>query len=154
MGKSSSKMSPSSPTESRFLDKLASKTVIVTGAAGGIGAATAKVFNTHGANVVIADIPSSSALAEQVIATFPYPEKAIFVPVDILNWEQMTHLFRSTIEKFGAIDTVVANAGIMEKTETLNTDSTDADGNLLESTEAFKVIDVNIKGTLNSEYRP
>ncbi|KAL3459695.1 hypothetical protein BJX64DRAFT_291039 [Aspergillus heterothallicus] len=143
-------MSSSNPAESRFLDKLGSKTVIVTGGAGGIGAATAKVFNTHGANVVIADISSSSALAEQTIATFPYPDKAIYMPVDILNWEQMTHLFRSTVEKFGPIDTVVANAGIMEKTETLDIDSTDADGNLLESTGAFKVIDVNIKGTLNT----
>ncbi|KAL2840540.1 hypothetical protein BJY01DRAFT_20453 [Aspergillus pseudoustus] len=143
-------MSSKSQADASFLAKLTSKTVIVTGGAGGIGAATAKVFNTHGANVVIADIPSSSELAEKTLTTFPYPDKAIFVPVDILNWEQMTHLFRSTVDRFGAIDTVVANAGIMEKTETLDIESTDADGNLLESTGAFKVIDVNVKGTLNT----
>ncbi|KAL2867811.1 uncharacterized protein BJX67DRAFT_77608 [Aspergillus lucknowensis] len=130
--------------------QLAGNTVIVTGGAGGIGAATAKVFNTYGANVVIADIPSSTELAEKTIAAFPHPERAVFVPVDILDWAQMTHLFRSTVEKFGDIDTVVANAGIMEKTETLDVESTDADGNLLESTGAFKVIDVNVKGTLNT----
>ncbi|KAL2807918.1 hypothetical protein BJX63DRAFT_439781 [Aspergillus granulosus] len=143
-------MSSNNHIDLSFHTELASKTVIVTGGAGGIGAATAKVFNTYGANVVLADIPSSSELAEKTIATFSYPEKASFVPVDILNWEQMTHLFRSTVERFGGIDTVVANAGIMEKTETLDIESVDADGNLLESTGAFRVIDVNVKGTLNT----
>jgi NAD(P)-dependent dehydrogenase (short-subunit alcohol dehydrogenase family) len=153
MGKSSSKMLPNGHTDPDFYAQLASKTVIVTGGAGGIGEATARVFNRHGANVVIADIPSSSELAEKAIATFAHPEKASFVPVDILDWKQMTHLFRSTVERYGSLDTVVANAGIMEKTETLDIESTDADGNLLESTGAFKVIDVNVKGTLNSEYQ-
>jgi NADP-dependent 3-hydroxy acid dehydrogenase YdfG len=134
-----------------FLAELASKTVIVTGGAGGIGAATARVFNQHGANVVVADIPASKERAEQLVATFPYPRNALFIPVDILNWKQMNHLFRETIKKFGAIDTVVANAAIMEKTETLDVETTDSDGNLLESTGAFEVIDVNLKGTLNSE---
>ncbi|KAL4863332.1 hypothetical protein BDV12DRAFT_29132 [Aspergillus spectabilis] len=138
------------PSDTSFLSQLASKTVIVTGGAGGIGAATAKIFNTHGANVVIADIPASSRTAEELIASFPYPENAIFIAVDILNWEQMLSLFRRTLDRFGSIDTVVANAGIMEKTETLDIESTDADGNLLESTGAFGVIDVNVKGTLNT----
>ncbi|KAL4875136.1 hypothetical protein BJY04DRAFT_202644 [Aspergillus karnatakaensis] len=138
------------PSSTGFLSQLASKTVIVTGGAGGIGAATAKVFNTHGANVVVADIPASAETAEKLIASFPYPENAIFMAVDILNWEQMLSLFRRTLDKFGSLDTVVANAGIMEKTETLDIDNTDADGNLLESTGAFGVIDVNVKGTLNT----
>ncbi|KAL5333977.1 hypothetical protein BJX70DRAFT_405749 [Aspergillus crustosus] len=138
------------PSSNAFLTQLASKTVIVTGGAGGIGAATANVFNTHGANVVIADIPAASETAEKLIASFPHPENAIFIAVDILNWQQMLSLFRSTIDRFGAIDTVVANAGIMEKTETLDINTTDAEGNLLESTGAFGVIDVNVKGTLNT----
>ncbi len=143
-------MGSSESQQSNALAQLASKTVIVTGGAGGIGAATAKVFNTNGANVVIADIPSSQGTAQKLIASFPYPEKAVFTPVDILNWGQMLDLFRGTIDRFGSIDTVVANAGIMEKTETLDIDSTDDQGNLLESTGAFNVIDVNVKGTLNS----
>ncbi|KAJ0423316.1 hypothetical protein BJY00DRAFT_310444 [Aspergillus carlsbadensis] len=143
-------MLSNSHTDNGFTAQLASKTVIVTGGAGGIGEATARVFNKHGANVVIADIPSSSEVAERAIATFPHPERASFEPVDILDWKQMTRLFRSTVERYGSLDTVVANAGIMEKTETLDIESTDADGNLLESTGAFKVIDVNVKGTLNT----
>lgn len=143
-------MGSSESQQSNVLAQLASKTVIVTGGAGGIGAATAKVFNANGANVVIADIPGSQETAQKLIASFPYPEKAVFTPVDILNWEQMLDLFRGTVDRFGSIDTVVANAGIMEKTETLDIDSTDDQGNLLESTGAFKVIDVNVKGTLNT----
>ncbi|KAL4745748.1 hypothetical protein BDW72DRAFT_207932 [Aspergillus terricola var. indicus] len=134
----------------KHLTQLDGKTVIITGGAGGIGAATAKVFNRHGANVVIADVPSSNEAAQKLIASLPYPEKALFCPLDILNWEQMLDLFRETIRRFGSIDTVVANAGIMEKTDTLDTESTDINGNLLESTGAFNVIDVNVKGTLNT----
>ncbi|KAL3476685.1 hypothetical protein BJX99DRAFT_138298 [Aspergillus californicus] len=143
-------MPSSDSLESSFLAKLSSKTVVITGGAGGIGAATARVFNAHGANTVIADIPGSKKTAEEVIAGFPHPENALFVPVNILNWGQMLDLVRITVAKFGSIDTVVANAGIMEKTETLDVESIDADGNLLESTGAFNVIDVNVKGTLNT----
>ncbi|KAL4999809.1 hypothetical protein BDV10DRAFT_183957 [Aspergillus recurvatus] len=132
------------------LSRLAGKTVIVTGGAGGIGAATAKVFNLHGANVVMADVPSSNETAKRLIASFPHPKKAVFYPVDVLNWKQMLALFRETMEKFGSIDTVVANAGIMEKVDTLDIKSTDENGDLLESTGAFHVIDVNVKGTLNT----
>ncbi|KAL4925276.1 uncharacterized protein BDV17DRAFT_300437 [Aspergillus undulatus] len=142
-------MTSTEPQEST-LAQLAGKTVIITGGAGGIGAATAKVFNEHGANVIIADIPSSCDLAEKAIASFPYPENAIFISVDILNWEQMLSLFLRAVDRFGTIDTVIANAGIMEKTETLDLESTDEQGNLLESTGAFNVIDVNVKGTLNT----
>ncbi|KAL5044345.1 hypothetical protein BDW71DRAFT_209348 [Aspergillus fruticulosus] len=133
-----------------FLSRLAGKTVIITGGARGIGAATAKVFNLHGANVVIADVPSSNEAAQKLIASFPHSKKALFYPVDILNWKQMLALFRETMENFGSIDTVVANAGIMEQTDTLDVRSTDGNGDLLESTGAFNVIDVNVKGTLNT----
>jgi NADP-dependent 3-hydroxy acid dehydrogenase YdfG len=68
-----------------------------------------------------------------------------------MNWELIYGLFGETERRFGSIDTVVANAGIMEKTDTLDIESTDENGNLLESTGAFNVIDVNIKGTLNSK---
>ncbi|KAL4922092.1 hypothetical protein BDW62DRAFT_197328 [Aspergillus aurantiobrunneus] len=140
----------SSEPPSSSLAQLACKTVIITGGAGGIGAGTARVFNENGANVVIADVPSAQESAQKLIASLPYPEKAIFTPVNILDWGQMLNLFRGTMDRFGAIDTVVANAGIMEKTETLDIESTDDQGNLLESTGAFNVIDVNVKGTLNT----
>ncbi|KAJ5803683.1 uncharacterized protein N7503_006133 [Penicillium pulvis] len=53
-----------------ILRGLASRTAIITGGAGGIGAATAKIFNQHGANVVIADIPALEDKANAIIASF------------------------------------------------------------------------------------
>ncbi|KAL1897978.1 hypothetical protein Sste5346_003832 [Sporothrix stenoceras] len=132
------------------LAAAAGQTAIITGAAGGIGAATAALFSQHGANVVIADLAGARAAANKLIPTLAHPDKAIFVPVDILNWADMQNLFREAVAKFGRVDVVVANAGIMETSPVLNMDAVDADGNLLESREAFKVLDVNIKGTLNT----
>ncbi|KAJ5945095.1 hypothetical protein N7516_005263 [Penicillium verrucosum] len=136
--------------DQRILDRVASRTVIITGGAGGIGAATAKVFNEHGANVVLADIHAVKDQAQNVIASLPHPRKATYIPVDVLNWQQMNELFQRTVEAFGDIHIVVANAAIMESTETLCMENMDNGGNLRESEEAFRVIDVNLKGTLNS----
>lgn len=74
----------------------------------------------------------------------------MYVPVDIVDWEQMQGLFKRTMRRFGAIETVVANAGIMESKGILDMDDVDESGDLIESKEAFEVIDVNVKGTLNS----
>ncbi|OAA58495.1 short chain dehydrogenase/reductase [Niveomyces insectorum RCEF 264] len=134
----------------RVLEKAAGKTVVITGAAGGIGAATVALFNRHGANVVVADLAFAQAAAEALISTLAHPDRALFVPVDILQWADMQNLFKQAVAKFGRVDVVVANAGIMETAPVLDMDAVDANGDLVESREAFKVLDVNIKGTLNT----
>lgn len=146
---------PSSVTlDPKLLPRAAGKTVIVTGAANGIGAATAALYNRYGANVVIADLPSSRKAAEALVETLPHRERALFVAVDILDWAQMKSLFKQTLDHFGSVDVVVANAAIMESAPVLDMDAVDEKGDLKESLEAFKVIDVNLKGTLNSESLP
>lgn len=134
-----------------LLRQAAGKTAIITGGANGIGAATAALYSRHGANVVIADLPVARAAADALIPTLSRPDQVMFVPVDILDWAQMTHLFKQAKERFGRIDIVLANAAIMETAPVLDMDAVDEKGDLLESREAFKVIDVNIKGTLNSK---
>jgi hypothetical protein len=47
---------------------------------------------------------------------------------------------------------VVANAGVMESHMTLDVETVDANNDLLEGTEASRVININVKGTLNSEF--
>lgn len=131
--------------------QVSGKTVIITGGANGIGAATATLYNRHNANVVIADLPASRASAEVLIKTFAHPERSIFLPVDILDWTQMNGIFKQVIKLFGCIDVVVANAGIMESSPVLDLEGVDSNGDLLESREAFRVLDVNIKGTFNSK---
>ncbi|PLB55599.1 dehydrogenase with different specificitie [Aspergillus steynii IBT 23096] len=136
--------------DEQTLHSLTSKTVIITGGAGGIGSATAKIFNEHGTNVVIADIPASQSRAEKLVASLPYPSRAMYVPVDIVDWDQMQGLFKRVVRQFGGIDTVVANAGIMESKDVLDMDDVDEKGDLVDSKEAFEVIDVNVKGTFNT----
>lgn len=125
------------------------KTVIVTGAANGIGAETARLFHRHGANVVIADLPSSQPAAHALIATLSPPDRALFVPANILSWPDMLNLFDHAKSAFGRIDIVIANAGLMESQHLfqLGTDSHDQP---LEPREHHAVIDVNLKGTLNT----
>lgn len=141
---------------SALLEELRDKTVIVTGAAGGIGAETVRLFNTHGANVVVADLERTRSSAEALIASLPAPTRARFGPVDITNWVQMKQLFRQAVDEFGSVDVVVANAGVMESASVLDTPPTPdggSDDDLEEPSEAYRVIDINLKGTLNSEYR-
>ncbi|KAJ5951917.1 uncharacterized protein N7479_010330 [Penicillium vulpinum] len=131
------------------------KTVLITGAARGIGAATAILFNSHGANVVLADLPQLRDSAEEVIQKqMKFSNRAIFVPTNIVNWAELTACFETAITTFGRIDIVVANAGIMESESVLDMDNVDENGHLLESLEAGRVIDVNLKGTLNTSTTP
>ncbi len=124
-----------------ILAHAAAKTVVITGAAGGIGAATTFLFAQHGANVVMADLPEACHAAEALINTLAHPDRAIFVPTDILNWTDMQQLFAQAETHFGAVDIVVADAGA----PVLDMDAVDGNGKLLESPEAFRVLDVNVK---------
>jgi NAD(P)-dependent dehydrogenase (short-subunit alcohol dehydrogenase family) len=134
-----------------YLEELKGKTVIITGAAGGIGAATAKIYHGHGANVVLADLEAMRGSAEAVVASLTESTRAVFIPVNIVDWREMTELFRSTRERFGNVDVVVANAGIMESMSVLESQEVDENGDLKEPTEAYNVIDTNLKGSLNSK---
>lgn len=129
------------------------KTVIVTGGAGGIGAQTIRCFHAHGCNVVIADLAFAKGAAELLIASLPSPERGLFHATDITNWEAMRSLFRVTKEKFGQVDIVIANAGLMESKGFFDFEE-DESGELQEPKEAYKIIDVNLKGSMNSTCFP
>jgi len=132
---------------SSSLQSLSSKTAIITGGSGGIGAATVSHFHDHGCNVVIADLPHTRPVAEALIATLS--SRVIFVPTDILNWASISDLFKEAKTRFGSVEVVVANAGMMESSEFFNEDL-DEHGELKEPEGAYKVLDVNLKGTMNS----
>ncbi|KAF2022396.1 NAD(P)-binding protein [Aaosphaeria arxii CBS 175.79] len=125
------------------------KTAIVTGGAGGIGAQTIREFYHNGFNVVIADLSFAQRAAEEIIKSFPDPSRAIFHSTNIVNWEDMKSLFRTTKQKFGQVDVVVANAGIMESREFYEFEE-DENGELKELVDASRVIDINLKGTMNT----
>ncbi|KAJ5424261.1 hypothetical protein N7491_009477 [Penicillium cf. griseofulvum] len=134
-----------------LFSQSAGKTVLITGAARGIGAATAILFNSYGANVILADLSQLRGSADEVIQKqMKFPSRAIFMSTNIVIWAELTACFEAAITTFGKIDIVIANAGIMESESVLDMDNVDANGRLLESMEAGRVIDVNLKGTLNT----
>jgi hypothetical protein len=141
-----------------ILSSLLNKTAIITGGANGIGASTVRLLHSQGCNVVIADLGFAKATAEALIFSLPAPTasgavktpRVIYVETDILDWTSMKNLFKETVKEFGQVDIVVANAGLMESRQFFDWDDVDEEGDLRESREAFKVLDVNLKGTMNS----
>lgn len=136
---------------SQLLPHLNGKTAIITGSARGIGAATATLFTTNGCNVVVTDLPSLRGQATSLIESLEYPQRALFVPASVTAWDDLREVFKKGIKAFGKIDIVVANAGIMESNAVLEV-AVDEYDDPIESAEANRVIDVNLKGTLNSRY--
>jgi NAD(P)-dependent dehydrogenase (short-subunit alcohol dehydrogenase family) len=93
----------------RFTDKVA----IVTGAASGIGLATAKRLGSEGARVVIADLNEDKAkAAAQQVKDAGAPD-AFAASCDVSREEQVQAAVQSTLKKFGRWDVVVNNAGLM-----------------------------------------
>ncbi|KAK8098552.1 uncharacterized protein PG998_014038 [Apiospora kogelbergensis] len=132
-----------------LLAKLSGQTVIITGAARGIGGAAAAAFNKHGANVTIADLPQLQETAEGLIKSLDHPERAVFMAASVMQWSEMVDVFDWTVNKFGRVDMVVANAGIMESSPVLDM-QIDERGRPMESKEALDVFDVNLRGALNT----
>lgn len=111
---------------------LADKVAVITGAAIGIGKATAELFAQQGAMVVIADFDESAGIdtASAIGAS------AEFIQVDVQDAESVTALFNQVNDKHGRVDILVNNAGILMDSTLKKLDE-----------EIFdKVIDVNLKG--------
>ncbi|MBV9469161.1 MAG: glucose 1-dehydrogenase [Abitibacteriaceae bacterium] len=93
----------------RFTDKV----VIVTGAASGIGLATAKRFGSEGAHVVIADLnPAKAEAAAQEVKAAGAPD-AWGSACDVSKEDQVIATVAGAMQKFGRLDVVVNNAGLM-----------------------------------------
>ncbi|MCX7620731.1 MAG: glucose 1-dehydrogenase [Acidimicrobiales bacterium] len=89
--------------------RLAAKSVLITGAARGQGAAEARLFVAEGARVVIADVLESEgrALAGEL------GDSARFVPLDVTREDQWARAVEMTVEEFGSLDVLVNNAGVL-----------------------------------------
>ena len=86
--------------------ELEGKTVIVTGAASGIGKAVAQEFLNIGANVVISD------MAENAPEMDAKEGQLLYVRTDVTKVSDVEAMVAKTIETFGTIDVLVNNAGI------------------------------------------
>jgi NAD(P)-dependent dehydrogenase (short-subunit alcohol dehydrogenase family) len=92
---------------------LSGKTAVITGAGSGIGEAVARLFAAEGAAVVIGDVaPAAEAVAENIRND---GGRAAFVRTDVTDEASVAALMDAAVSSFGALDILVANAGIAEQ---------------------------------------
>ncbi len=89
--------------------RLAGKITVVTGAAQGFGKGIAEELYAEGATIVIADM--NQPLAEAVAAEMG--SRACAIPVNVSDEESVANLVAQTVEKFGGLDIMIANAGVV-----------------------------------------
>lgn len=114
------------------------KTALITGAAVGIGRATAIKLATNGANVVLVDInPETLACVKDELKE--YADRILTIPCDISDEAEVYRAVSKANATFGHIDILVNNAAIWRSFKTFGDISTD---------EWKKFLDINIMGTV------
>ncbi|MEV7431470.1 bifunctional aldolase/short-chain dehydrogenase [Nocardioides sp. NPDC092400] len=104
---------------------LATRIALVTGAAGGIGKATAKRLAAEGACVVVADL--SLEKAEAAAAEIGGPDVAVGVAADVSKADAVQAMVDAAVLAFGGLDLVVNNAGLSLSKALLDTTEADWD---------------------------
>ncbi|KAK3226140.1 hypothetical protein Dsin_006002 [Dipteronia sinensis] len=120
--------------------KLQGKVAIITGGASGIGEATARHFINHAARaVVIADVQDEKGheLAESIGL-----DRCVYMNCDVSKEGQIKTLVETTVKKYGQLDIMFCNAGIISKAEQTILD--------FDQTQYEKVFSVNVLGTAAS----
>ena len=114
------------------MGRVDDKVVIVTGAARGQGAATARLFASEGASVVLTDLleAEGEAVADGI------GDAACFVKHDVTSEADWGRVIDLAVERFGRLDVLINNAGIIQRTPVVDC-----------SVEEFRgVLDVNLVG--------
>lgn len=111
-------------------------TVIVTGAAQGIGAAYARGLAAEGANVVVNDVLDPEPLVAEIRVS---GGKAIGIVADVTDEDQIAELVKGTLDSYGRIDGLINNAALFGKLERRRFEEIDID-------EFDAVMRVNIRG--------
>lgn len=94
-------------------DALAGRTCVVTGAADGMGRATALEMAREGAAVVVSDVQDELG-AETVSLIAELGENAVYVPCDVRDESQIKALMQTAVAQFGGIDVLHNNAAVHE----------------------------------------
>jgi ribitol 2-dehydrogenase len=116
-------------------NSLEGKVVIITGASSGIGEATARTLAAAGAKL---GLGARSGEKLEVLADELGRDRALPVVTDVTVGSQVTNLFNSTLEKFGRVDALFANAGVYVPGDVAEGDPD----------EWANMIDVNVNGVL------
>lgn len=99
------------PRLSRLSRSIAGRTAVVTGAASGMGRATAHLFADEGASVAVADMDGEGArrVAQEIADA---GGQSLALALDVSAAEAVTAAVEATVERFGGIDILVNNAGV------------------------------------------
>jgi NAD(P)-dependent dehydrogenase (short-subunit alcohol dehydrogenase family) len=124
------------------MTRLDGRVALITGAASGIGLATAELLARSGAKLVLCDMdPSGRGVAEAIAAA---GGEAVFQGVDVRDFGQLVAAVEVAESRFGRLDTVVANAGtvggsaVAHRLEDLGDD------------KWASIIDINLVGTMRT----
>ena len=118
------------------MENIKNKVIIITGASSGIGEETARVFSANGAKVVLCARREDKlkALAAEL------GDAAAYIKADVSSLSDMEAVIRLAKEKFGTVDVLFANAGIMPASNVAECKTDDWNA----------MIDINIRGVLNA----
>jgi len=118
-------------------NNIAGKVVVITGASSGNGEATARHLSAQGATVVLGArrVDRLKSLADELGRN---GGKALAVPTDVTQYEQVKRLVDAAVQTYGRVDVMINNAGLMPHSplERLKID------------DWYRMIDVNLKGVL------
>ncbi len=120
------------------MSRLQNKVAIITGAAQGIGLATAQKFATEGAIVIVCDVRQEGVDAALQACRALGAQGDGFV-MDVTQRPMIDSVVSQVIERYGRIDVLVNNAGITQ----------DARLQKMTSEQFDRVIDVNLRGVFN-----
>ena len=113
---------------------LAGRVVVITGAARGIGAATARAFAGEGARVVVNYLTSRDE-ADALVASLP---EAIAVQADCSREDEIDRLFATVMDRYGRVDVCVCNAAVY---------SPPAPAVDIDAERFRRIVDTNLVGT-------
>lgn len=118
--------------------RLKDKVTIITGAGSGIGKGTALLFGKEGAKVVVADVNEKGG-EETASEIRQNGGESFYAKLDVSNREQVKNIVQETLNKYGKIDVLINNAGIIQ------------DALVVKMTEEQwdSVININLKGPFN-----
>ena len=118
------------------MGRLDNKVAIISGAAGGIGYATAEKFLEEGASVMICDMDATRLAA--AAETLSQKGKVLWAALSITDVEAVEAMVKRTNDELGSVDILINNAGITK----------DAQFYKMDLAQFQQVIDVNLMGTV------